>query len=695
MLLLITIKRFLPAFASAGLLFSTASVFGDALDNWHWRNPLPNGNFSQVGSVYGITFADGKLVSVGDFGVVFISGDATNWTPCFTPVTSRLNSVVYGGGKFVAVGEGGTVISSTDGTNWTAGDSGDSGSLHSIAYGNGIFAAVGAAGIKSSTDGLNWSSRSSGYLGGDFSEITYGTNGFMAVGFQVSPNFVYQSVDGVVWTSQTLETPSLPGNYPTVHEIVTYTGGEYLIGSTKSTYSSVIPYIFTSPDGHSWTTNAFVAHAAFPLFQYGFFMAGSGMVVAVGLEPTSTSWPFGWSLQPQFSTNVLSWSGGVTTLQVPSIYPGINGVFGEGKFVVVYGLQVFLSTNCINWTTNVLFGGLTGSGDIFKSMSLGNNSYVAVGNNTEVRSTNGLVYTVISNAPPLVSMSYATNGFIGAGLGGKIYQSADGLSWTQRNSGTPKNLYCIVNGGGLTIAVGDGGTIQTSSTGAIWTSRNSGSSLPLYGVAYANGLFVVIGQSGTVLTSPDGISWTGQDSGQLTNLLSVTYGSAGFVAVGPGGTILTSPDGINWTKQNPGTLASFESVTFGNGYYLVVGDGAVAMTSPDGVNWTPRNIGAMGGQNLYGAAFLNSRFIVVGSGGTVLESDAFASLFDVQIRRNSGKNWLTVFATPGINFRIQTCTNLAAPNWTDAASFNNASAITQWTNSPGSLGQSFYRVVSP
>jgi hypothetical protein len=173
----------------------------------------------------------------------------------------------------------------------------------------------------------------------------------------------------------------------------------------------------------------------------------------------------------------------------------------------------------------------------------------------------------------------------------------------------------------------------------------------------------------------------------------VTYGSAGFASVGPGGTILTSSDGVNWTKQNSGSLASFESISFGDGYYLVTGDGAVVLTSPDGTTWTSRNIGATGGQNLYGSAFLNSRFDIVGSGGAVIESDAIAPLFDVQIHR--GGNWLTAFAPPGSNFRIQTCTNLAAPIWTDAVSINNASAITQWTNTGTVFNQLFYRAVSP
>jgi hypothetical protein len=214
-------------------------------------------------------------------------------------------------------------------------------------------------------------------------------------------------------------------------------------------------------------------------------------------------------------------------------------------------------------------------------------------------------------------------------------------------------------------------------------------------VTYGNGLFVAVGQLGTVLTSPDGVNWSGQYSGQLSNLVSVVYGAAGFAAVGPGGTILTSPDGTNWTQQSSGTTNALESIAFGNGYYLAVGADETALTSPDGVNWTSRNTGVTGGQNLLGCAFLHSRFDVVGSGGTILESDVVPPLFDLQIQRGSGQNSFTVFSPSGSSFHIQSCTNLAAPVWIDAAAFNNAAAITKWTNSSAGWDRQFYRAISP
>ena len=74
-----------------------------------------------------------------------------------------------------------------------------------------------------------------------------------------------------------------------------------------------------------------------------------------------------------------------------------------------------------------------------------------------------------------------TNGlFVTVGNVGSILTSSDGISWTERTSGTTKNLYGVTYGGGLLVAVGDNGTIITSSSGTSWTSRTSGITKNLY-----------------------------------------------------------------------------------------------------------------------------------------------------------------------------------------------------------------------
>jgi hypothetical protein len=52
------------------------------------------------------------------------------------------------------------------------------------------------------------------------------------------------------------------------------------------------------------------------------------------------------------------------------------------------------------------------------------------------------------------------------------------------------------------VAVGWNGAILTSPDGVTWTQRDSGTSNNLSGVAYGNGTFVAVGWHGTILTSP-------------------------------------------------------------------------------------------------------------------------------------------------------------------------------------------------
>lgn len=682
----------------SGLVLFQLIVVAGPLDNWHWRNPLPNGN-PQLSSqnLYGITFANGIFVAVGDSGVVSLSTDTTNWTQSTTATTSALNAITYGNNLFVSVGNSGAVESSTDGTNWVLGSSGTTASLEAVAYGNGIYMAVGTGGtIITSTDGINWTTQASGTTG-DFGGVAYGNAGFMAINHNLA-NQIFFSQSGMTWTNYTLEPTGSGFNGETAnHEIVTFANGVYLIGSFRSaTSQSVNLYIFTSTDGNTWTTNFLGNFSTGDAgFAYNFFMSGNSNITA------AASIPFLGVSFFLISTNTTTWA---TVYNVPSsTQQGNAGAFGNGTFVIVASRMgigsippIWTSSDGLTWT-NRAHAPFPPSGptNTCTSIATNNGVYAVATPNSVIISTNDAFYALASNTPALSSVITASSGFIGVGSGGTIYQSTDGLSWTQRNSGTLNNLHGIAAGGGLLVAVGDSGAIQTSPSGSIWTSRTSGTSLPLNAVTYANGLFVAVGYLGTVLTSPDGISWSGQYSGTLSNLLSVVYGSAGFVAVGSGGTIVTSTDGINWFLQNSGKLSTLETVTFGNGYYLLAGDNGVVETSIDGHNWTPRNVGLTGGQYLYGNAFLNNRFDVVGSGGTIIESDTILPLFDIQIHLQSTTNWLTVFAPPGSSFHIQTTTNLVMPDWIDVASYSNASPITQWTNTAVSMGQHYYRAISP
>ncbi|HTR43718.1 MAG TPA: hypothetical protein VMH87_19065 [Pseudomonadales bacterium] len=680
-------KTFFGVLALASFFAWCDNSSADPLNNWHWRNPLPNGN-PQFGAqtLNDIIFTNGTFFAVGNFGVVDTSFDATNWTQTISATSNQLNSIICADGKFVAAGVNGTVETSADGTNWVLQTSGTTSALNSVTYGNGKFVAVGSGAVIASPDAMAWSPAVSGLSTG--SAVAGGSFGFVAINGSTNAFF---SADGLNWTYHPLSAPQgvqIFSNNPVIPTIVTFFNGSFLIGASKFVTSmSADWYIFASSNGSDWTTNALGnMYTGTGGFNYNFFMTGNKQAVTEG-EADGISFL-------QFSPDGIDWTQ--TNISFPFFYKSA-GAYGNGMYVFVGANGNVVSPDLLNWSTQQYNPpSAIGPTSTFNSIAYSNGTYVVATSSSFVVSTNDSVYAIASNTPSLSFVVAYYNSFVGVGSSGQIYQSTNGFAWYQHNSGTANNLHSVAAGNNLLVAVGDNGAVQTSPTGVIWTSRASGTSLALYGVVYSNGLYVAVGQEGTVVTSSDGITWTAQDSTELNNLLAVTYGSAGFLAVGLGSTMVTSPDGINWNQHPPIGVGSFQTATFGNGYYLVAGTNGLVMTSPDGFNWTARNVGVLGGQTLYGSGFLNGRFDVVGANGTVVESDPVPPLFDLQINSAPPNDVVTAFATPGSNFRILSSTNLTAPSWNTAATFNNAAGITYWTNSAAAANtQTYYRLISP
>jgi len=147
-----------------------------------------------------------------------------------------------------------------------------------------------------------------------------------------------------------------------------------------------------------------------------------------------------------------------------------------------------------------------------------------------------------------------------------------------------------------------------------WAAGNSGALTLLAGVAYGNGTFAAVGQFAFILTSPDGVNWVTRVPGHNYDLSGITYGNDTFVAVGPKFNY-TSSDGVRWTRRTPKPMG-FLTVTYGNGKFVGLGEGI--FTSFDGVIWTARYPGPF--SSLFGAAYGNGTFVVVGTDGTILQS---------------------------------------------------------------------------
>jgi hypothetical protein len=124
------------------LIFLSNLSIADRLDNWHWRNPLPQGN-----PLRGVVYGAGTFVAVGEAGTILASPDGVTWTQRASGTSNYLERVTYGNGTFVAVGEAGTILTSPDGVTWTRRASLRTNSFYGVTYGNGTFVAVGNTGI--------------------------------------------------------------------------------------------------------------------------------------------------------------------------------------------------------------------------------------------------------------------------------------------------------------------------------------------------------------------------------------------------------------------------------------------------------------------------------------------------------------------------------------------------------------------
>src|SRR5438105_9721293 len=83
-------------------LLGAVRLSASPVDNWHWRNPQPQGN-----RLNDVTFANGTFVAAGERGAVVTSKSGTNWTARPMVSTNSMTSVAYGAGVFVAVGSAG------------------------------------------------------------------------------------------------------------------------------------------------------------------------------------------------------------------------------------------------------------------------------------------------------------------------------------------------------------------------------------------------------------------------------------------------------------------------------------------------------------------------------------------------------------------------------------------------------------
>ncbi len=591
----------------------TTELRGTPLEQWHWRNPLPQGN-----ALHNVVFVNGNWVAVGELGTILTSSDGTNWIRCESGVIDDLRGCAYGGSHYVVVGDFGTVLTSPDGVSWTQQYPGTFYSLNGVTYANGQFVAVGEqTTILTSPDGVDWTPRSSGDW--ELFDVIQAGGMYVAVGGQqatastVGEGVILTSPDARVWTRRVLTSGS-----PFL--TVAYGGGQFAVAGG---YQYQTDFIWTSDDALTWQMND--TSVLYGLYGSLSLFYGQGKWVLVEGNSYGSYFGTGTIL---VSTNLLDWSDLVTnTLPVSGI------AFANGRFIASRIDGTFLSSSDgLNWVNPVSQPQLFS----FNDLEYVNGSFLGVGGNQLVFSGDGSVWTnsiTVTNTGNLLSITYGNGRYVAGSEYRTIWTSTDGLNWT--NPAPDLSIYpyasdvAVAYGNGVFVGVaGYEGDVLTSPDGLNWTVQQLNTNANTYvyfrDVKFGNGRFVAVSDY-AIATSIDGTNWLFNSTSQP--LRGVACGNENFVAVGDN-TILTSNDGTNWISQISGQFGVLSAVAFGGGFFVATGPGiyspglsveAPIWISSDGIHWSSRH--SKTSRGLLNVAFGNGTFVIGGETGAILQSD--------------------------------------------------------------------------
>jgi photosystem II stability/assembly factor-like uncharacterized protein len=126
------------------------------------------------------------------------------------------------------------------------------------------------------------------------------------------------------------------------------------------------------------------------------------------------------------------------------------------------------------------------------------------------------------------------------------------------------------------------------------------------------------------MTSNDGLKW---NQVRLERSEQTLYDIAvlddRLFTVGVDGGIKSLRDGASWEISGPRGLGELQQIIRQSGLLMAVGNGGVILASTDGLNWLRHESGTA--RVLFGVAFAQGRFLVVGEAGTCLQSGLLAS----------------------------------------------------------------------
>lgn len=386
-----------------------------------------------------------------------------------------------------------------------------------------------------------------------------------------------------------------------------------------ATDPSLTAFVWTSlPNSHVYQSVASPFYMCGLLDGTQYWYAANGRInggPGGSSSPTISATPYkvgsAWSANAPLIQNLLSpniFGVGYASLTTCSN----NTTSAAGSFATVGASgAIFTSTDGTSWASQPTPSGFSSdlyavTGHAANLNNPGNPAlrWVAVGaGGASVYSTDGAVWAVgrtynLSN-PALRSLTQVAGTFFAVGDAGTILSGTDGISWTNRTSGTANNLNGVAHGS-IYVAVGDSGTILTSANGITWMPRVSGTANILRQVSSILNTYVAVGDSGTIATSIDGgVTWTAQTITGAPNLVGVAANSqlasldstgiaftstgiaanSRFVAVDSNGNAYTSTDGVTWSGAIGTGAPSLNALTSSGFGYVAAGNSGTTVTA--------------------------------------------------------------------------------------------------------------------
>ena len=317
----------------------------------------------------------------------------------------------------------------------------------------------------------------------------------------------------------------------------------------------------------------------------------------------------------------------------------------------------------IPWEKFLVFP--TGPGPMdLQDVAYGQGKFVIAGKdgNLVVGSSTG-AFTLIKIAQDTTfrGVDYGEGMFVAVGTGGTVATSSNAVNWYVRRASGGEHLRDVCFGDGRFVIVGDEGTVFTMSatTDAPLHPEVTPVAEIIWAVAFGSGTYVALAQNHFLLSS-NAVDWVA-----ITNVLghdSLAHGNGLFAASGGVTGMWASSNGVSWSN----ILGIFGegNVAFAGGRFWGLGDeSAVFMQSPTG--WRQSEPVAA---ELYGAAYGDGVFVVVGEEGNILRSPYMRP--QITIGRLGGSAYrLKIKDGESTRYELQSTINPDGFSWTNNAVF--------------------------